>query len=102
MKGWRLSRDASRTAVLLAKVTSVRFTAYYGMSLAAGLGAHRLAHRGWLLCFGARISRAVGRHGVTAAVRAGVRVDGNPAAMEVTEGVVLRRRAVLAVTSGPG
>jgi hypothetical protein len=49
VKGRRLSWNASRTAVLLARVTSVRFTAYYGMSLAAGLGAHRLAHPGWLL-----------------------------------------------------
>jgi cytochrome P450 len=59
--------------------------------LGLGTGPH--------VCFGARISRAVGRHAVTAAVRAGVRVAGDPAAMEVTEGVVLRRRAVLPVTA---
>jgi 4-hydroxybenzoate polyprenyltransferase len=45
----QLDGDASRPAVLLARVTSVRFAAYYGMSLAAGLGAHRLAHPGRLL-----------------------------------------------------
>lgn len=39
---------AAPRPVLLARVTSVRFAAYYGMSLAAGLGADRLGHDGWL------------------------------------------------------
>ncbi len=60
--------------------------------LGLGTGPH--------VCFGARITRAVGRQATAAAIRAGVRVHGDPAEMAVTEGVVLRRRAVLTVRDG--
>lgn len=57
--------------------------------LGLGTGPH--------VCFGARITRAVGRHATAAALRSGVRVVGDPATMDIAEGVVLRRRAELAV-----
>ena len=57
--------------------------------LGLGTGPH--------VCFGARITRAVGRHATVAALRSGVRVVGDPATMAVADGVVLRRRAELSV-----
>lgn len=57
--------------------------------LGLGTGPH--------VCFGARITRAVGRHATAAAVRSGIRVQGDPTRMDAVEGVVLRRRAYLTV-----
>lgn len=57
--------------------------------LGLGTGPH--------VCFGARVTRAVGRHATAAALRSGVRVVGDPATAAVADGVVLRRRAELPV-----